>query len=64
MANITNPSVADRSDTKHWTGPIGNGTVLTGPIYLQGGTDVLPTADPHVLGQLWLNSNVLTVSAG
>jgi hypothetical protein len=24
----------------------------------------LPTADPHVVGQLWANSNVLTVSAG
>lgn len=64
MADITNPSVADRSDTKTWTGPIGNGTVLTGPIYLQGGATELPTADPGVAGQLWLNSNVLTVSAG
>ena len=64
MADITNPSVADRSDTKTWTGPIGNGTVLTGPIFLQGGTDVLPTADPAVAGQLWLDSGVLTVSAG
>lgn len=64
MADITNPSVADRSDTKTWTGPIGNGTVLTGPIYLQGGTDVLPTSNPNVAGQLWLNSGVLTVSAG
>jgi hypothetical protein len=24
----------------------------------------LPTADPHVLGQLWNDSGVLTVSAG
>jgi hypothetical protein len=24
----------------------------------------LPTADPHVAGQPWLNSNVLTISAG
>ncbi|WP_339033782.1 hypothetical protein WHZ78_18435 [Bradyrhizobium symbiodeficiens] len=24
----------------------------------------LPTADPHVVGQLWANSNVLTLSAG
>ncbi|MBB4259718.1 MULTISPECIES: hypothetical protein [unclassified Bradyrhizobium] len=24
----------------------------------------LPTADPHVVGQLWANSNVLTISAG
>jgi hypothetical protein len=64
MANITNPSVDERSDTKHWTGPIGNGTVLTGPIYLQGAAAVLPTSDPAVAGQLWLNSNVLTVSAG
>ena len=64
MADITNPSVADRSDTKTWTGPIGNGTVLTGPIYLQGGTDVLPTADPGVAGQLYTLANVLMVSTG
>jgi hypothetical protein len=24
----------------------------------------LPTADPHVVGQVWANSGVLTVSAG
>ena len=24
----------------------------------------LPTADPHVVGQVWLNSGVMTVSAG
>lgn len=24
----------------------------------------LPTADPHVVGQLWSNAGVLTVSAG
>lgn len=24
----------------------------------------LPTADPHVVGQLWSNSGVVTVSAG
>lgn len=24
----------------------------------------LPTADPHVVGQLWANSGVVTVSAG
>jgi hypothetical protein len=24
----------------------------------------VPTADPHVVGQLWANSGVLTVSAG
>ena len=24
----------------------------------------LPTADPHVVGELWSNSGVLTVSAG
>lgn len=64
MADITNPNVEDRSDTQSWTGPIGNGTVLTGPIFLQGGTAELPTSDPAVAGQLWLNSNVLTVSAG
>lgn len=24
----------------------------------------VPTADPHVVGQVWANSHVLTVSAG
>jgi hypothetical protein len=24
----------------------------------------IPTADPHVVGQIWANSHVLTVSAG
>ena len=32
----------------------------SGTVILSG----LPTADPHVVGQLWSNSGVLTVSAG
>lgn len=31
---------------------------------ISGGTTVLPTSDPHVVGQWWNNSGVVTVSAG
>jgi hypothetical protein len=24
----------------------------------------IPTADPHVVGELWANSGILTISAG
>jgi hypothetical protein len=40
---------------------------ITGGLNVTGGTVImldLPTADPHVVGQLWSNSGVLTVSAG
>lgn len=36
------------------------GNTATGALSFVG----LPTADPHVAGQIWINSNVLTVSAG
>jgi hypothetical protein len=32
------------------------------PIIVNGAA--LPTSDPHVVGQLWANSHVVTVSAG
>ncbi len=32
------------------------------PIIVNGAA--LPTADPHVVGQIWASSHVLTVSAG
>lgn len=35
---------------------------LTLPAILAAGA--LPTADPHVVGQVWADSAVLTVSAG
>lgn len=35
-------------------------TTLEGTLTTSG----LPTADPHVAGQVWKNSGVLTVSAG
>jgi len=38
----------------------GNIIVINGEMYL----NALPTADPHVAGQVWRNSGVLTVSAG
>lgn len=62
MATNDNPNVDDRSNTAFYTGPIGNPTVLSGPVYVVA--DSLPTADPQVAGQLWSNSGVLTVSAG
>lgn len=60
MANPANPSVANRHDSKWWTAPIGVGTVETSPVFMGD----LPTADPHVVGQIWLNAGVFTVSAG
>jgi len=57
---ITNPNVAQRSNSSWWTAPIGVGTVETNPVYLSD----LPTADPHVAGQIWNNSGVVTQSAG
>jgi hypothetical protein len=60
MANPTNPSVANRSNSDWWTAPIGVGTVESSPVFLGD----LPTADPHVVGQIWSNSGVVTVSAG
>ena len=57
---LKNPSVADRAESTWWTAPIGVGTSDTAPVYMAD----LPTADPHVLGQLWNSGNVVTVSAG
>jgi hypothetical protein len=40
---------------------------ITGGLNVTGGTVImldLPTEDPEVVGQLWSNSGVLTVSAG
>ena len=47
------------------TSTLGTATSITdltasGTVIFSG----LPTADPHVVGQLWSNSGVLTVSAG
>jgi hypothetical protein len=50
------------------TGPTGPG--FTGPTGATGPTGTVaivvipPTADPHVVGQVWNNGGVLTVSAG
>lgn len=59
---IENPNVADRHDQTAYMGPIGNGTFLTGPVFID--IDSLPVADPNVKGQLWNNAGVLTVSEG
>jgi len=43
------------------TGPVAATTLsASGAVILSG----LPTADPHVVGELWNNAGVLTVSAG
>jgi hypothetical protein len=62
MSTPANPNVDDRSNTTFFTGPVGNGTQLTGVLYID--TSTLPTADPSVAGQIWSDSGVLTVSAG
>jgi hypothetical protein len=60
MSNVPNPSVADRSDSKWWAAPIGVGTVNSTPVFLAD----LPIGDPHVVGQLYNASGVVTVSNG
>ena len=63
MANPTPPNVATRHDSTWWDTPIGVGVVSTSPVYMGD----LPTADPHVVGQLWCdtaNSNVIKESQG
>jgi hypothetical protein len=62
MSTPANPNVDDRSNTTFFTGPLANGTQLTGVLYID--TSTLPTADPAVAGQIWSDSGVLTVSAG
>lgn len=67
MAYPTNPNVPARSDQEHWTGPIGNGTVLTPPVTLPEVVfSNLPTADPGVAGQIYVDATTfaLTVSQG
>ena len=58
MADIANPNIATRHDQKYWAAPIGNGTVLPSPVFM----DDLPTANPNVPGQLWNNAGVVTQS--
>lgn len=57
---ITNPNVADRSNSSWWVAPIGVGTVIPNPVFMSD----LPTSDPAVAGQLWNDSGVVTESAG
>lgn len=49
---ITNPNVSDRHLSYWWVAPIGVGAVNPNPVYMSD----LPTADPHVAGQLWVDS--------
>ncbi len=62
MSTPANPNVDDRSNTTFFTGPLNNGTQLTGVLYID--TSTLPTSDPAVAGQIWSDAGVLTVSAG
>lgn len=57
---ITNPNVAQRHLSTYWVAPIGVGAVLPNPVFLSD----LPTDDPHVAGQLWNSSGVVTESVG
>lgn len=47
---------------------VSTGTLTaTGAVVLSNASvkmTALPTADPHVVGQIWANSGVMTVSAG
>lgn len=40
---ITNPNIADRHDRTFFTGPIGNGTHLTGPLVVTDGSGNVAT---------------------
>jgi len=59
---ITNPSVSQRSLSTWWTAPIGVGAVNPNPVFFSD----LPTADPHVAGQVWADptTHVITESQG
>lgn len=55
---VANPSVANRHDSKWWAAPIGVGVVNPAPVLLSD----LPTSDPGVVGAVWRNGQVVTVS--
>ncbi len=59
---IANPNVADRANSSCWAAPIGVNVVLPNPVFMSD----LPTADPHVAGQLWADAttHVVTESQG
>lgn len=54
------PVLADADGTLH------SGGAQINPLKLSAQVDAsaLPTADPHVVGRVWRNAGVLTVSAG
>ena len=57
---LANPNVDTRSNGTWWTAPIGVGTSDTSPVFMAD----LPTADPHVLGQIYNLAGTVMVSAG
>lgn len=48
--------------------PVNGTTTVDAALKLSNGAKwiptAIPTADPHVVGQIWANTGVLTVSAG
>lgn len=58
------PAVVTDANGNETTGEVLTFTDSTNqPLGLSDGA-ILPTADPHVVGALWANSGVVTVSAG
>lgn len=55
---VSNPSIANRHDSKWWSSPIGVGVVNSNPVLVSD----LPTSDPAIVGALWRNGQVVTVS--
>ena len=66
--SFSGPVRSDNGFEGNVTGAVSATTLTTtGAVTIDGTTVVisdLPTADPEVVGQLWNNSGVLSVSAG
>lgn len=60
MADVPNPNLAQRNNTQFWTAPMGLSAVTESAVFISD----LPTTDPAVVGQLYSDSQVVTVSAG
>lgn len=57
---LVNPNVAQRADQTWWVAPIALGAAIPSPVFLSD----LPTSDPHVAGQLYNATGVVTQSQG
>lgn len=59
------PSPAGGPNTKNYTNQGGSETVIGGKLTIAtGGALILPTTNPAVVGALWNNAGVITISAG